>query len=90
MVNVAPIHFERHIMKLLLEHRVTRDPIEKMGWVCLLGFDPTRVELASSGWSHCPSPLATKKADVAKHPSVFDHVGLLVNGPPGRARMPLI
>jgi hypothetical protein len=26
-----------------------------------------------------------KKADVAKHPEVFDHVGLLVNEPPGTA-----
>jgi hypothetical protein len=26
-----------------------------------------------------------KKADVAKHPKVFDHVGLLLNEPPGRA-----
>jgi hypothetical protein len=24
-----------------------------------------------------------KKADVAEHPKVFDHVGLLVNEPPG-------
>ena len=27
----------------------------------------------------------TKKADVAEHPEVFDHVGLLVNEPPGTA-----
>jgi hypothetical protein len=26
---------------------------------------------------------ANKKADVAEYPEVFDHVGLLVNGPPG-------
>ena len=25
-----------------------------------------------------------KKADVAEHPEVFDHVGLLVNEPPGK------
>jgi hypothetical protein len=25
-----------------------------------------------------------KKADVAEHPKAFDHVGLLVNKPPGR------
>ena len=30
------------------------------------------------------------KADVVEHPEVFDHVGLLVNGPPGRAKVPLI
>ena len=29
-----------------------------------------------------------KKADVAEHPEVFDHVGLLVNEPPGQAGLP--
>jgi hypothetical protein len=28
-------------------------------------------------------PAATKKADVAEHPEVFDHVGLLTNEPLG-------
>jgi hypothetical protein len=28
-----------------------------------------------------------KKADVAEHPKVFDHVGLLVNEPPGTAEL---
>jgi hypothetical protein len=28
-----------------------------------------------------------KKADVAEHPEVFDHVGLLFNEPPSRARL---
>jgi hypothetical protein len=28
-----------------------------------------------------------KKADVADHPEVFDHVGLLVNEPPGTAEL---
>jgi len=27
----------------------------------------------------------TKKADVAKHPKAFGHVGLLFNQPPGKA-----
>ena len=31
-----------------------------------------------------------KKADVAEHPEVFDHVGLLVNEPPGQAGLPFI
>jgi hypothetical protein len=31
-----------------------------------------------------------KKADVAKHPKVLNHVGLLVNGPPGEAGLPFI
>jgi hypothetical protein len=26
----------------------------------------------------------TKKADVAEHPEIFDHVGLLFNEPPAR------
>jgi len=29
-----------------------------------------------------------KKADAVKHPEVFDHVGLLVNEPPGPAGLP--
>jgi hypothetical protein len=28
-------------------------------------------------------PIVIKKADVAEHPKVFNHVGLLVNEPPG-------
>jgi hypothetical protein len=32
-------------------------------------------------------PRAIKKADVAEHLEVFDHVGLLVNEPPGTARL---
>ena len=31
-------------------------------------------------------PIAMKKADVAEHPKVFDHVGLLINEPPGKGR----
>jgi hypothetical protein len=31
-----------------------------------------------------------RKADVAERPKVFRHVGLLVNGPPGRTGVPLI
>ena len=34
---------------------------------------------------HSRLPTTTKKADVAEHPKVFDHVGLLVNEPPGTA-----
>jgi hypothetical protein len=32
----------------------------------------------------------TKKTDVAEHPQVFDHVGLLVNGRRGTAGLPFI
>jgi hypothetical protein len=37
-----------------------------------------------------PRPPRTKKADVAKHPKVLDHVGLLSIGPPGDAELPFI
>jgi hypothetical protein len=30
-------------------------------------------------------PQVNKKTDVADHPQVIDHVGLLVNEPPGTA-----
>ena len=36
-----------------------------------------------------PPPQA-KKADVMEHPEAFDHVGLLVNEPPGQAGLPFI
>jgi hypothetical protein len=32
-----------------------------------------------------PCAAENKKADVAEHPKVFDHVGLLFNEPPGTA-----
>jgi len=32
-----------------------------------------------------PHSRKQKKADVAEHPEVFDHVGLLTNEPPGTA-----
>ena len=32
----------------------------------------------------------SKKNDVVKYLEVFDHVGLLVNGPPGTAELPFI
>jgi hypothetical protein len=35
-----------------------------------------------------PAPPKTKKADVAEHPEVFHHVGLLVIEPPGLAELP--
>jgi hypothetical protein len=34
-----------------------------------------------------PGPPQTEKADVAEHPEAFDHVGLLVNEPPGPAEL---
>jgi hypothetical protein len=35
-------------------------------------------------------PREEKKADVVEHPEVFDHVGLLVNGPSSDAEVPFI
>jgi hypothetical protein len=34
------------------------------------------------------SAWAKKKADVVEHPEVSDHIGLLVNKPPGPAGLP--
>jgi hypothetical protein len=38
------------------------------------------------GYERLLSP-ETKKADVAEHPKVFDHVGLLTNEPPGTTEL---
>jgi hypothetical protein len=40
----------------------------------------------------CDRERATKhkKTDAAKHPEAFNHVGLLVNGPPGTSGLPFI
>ena len=35
-------------------------------------------------------PWSEKKTDVSEHPKALEHVGLLVNGPPGTAELPLI
>jgi hypothetical protein len=35
------------------------------------------------------SPVLRKKADVAEHPEVFDHVDFLIDGPPDTAGLPL-
>ena len=37
-----------------------------------------------------PPRRGKKKADVAEHPEGFDHVGILVNQPPGTAGLPFI
>jgi hypothetical protein len=52
---------------------------------CRFGF-VNGVALSWSQQSHAISRI--KKAGVAKHPEVFDHAGLLVNGPPGTAELP--
>ena len=47
-------------------------------------------DTSSTAEAECTSYVvrrATKKADVAEHPQVFDHVGLLVNEPPGTAEL---
>jgi hypothetical protein len=35
-------------------------------------------------------PSSAKKTDVSNTREAFDHVGLLVNGPPGAAGLPFI
>ena len=54
---------------------------------------------AARGWADIPPLMRripevcaaiTKKADVAEHPGVFDHVGLLINELPGTAGLPFI
>jgi hypothetical protein len=42
------------------------------------------VGIFPTGAKNCAS-IKNKKADVAEHPKVFDHVGLLFNEPPGKA-----
>jgi len=43
----------------------------------------------SGSFAAVAAPKA-KKTDVVEHPQVFDHVGLLVNEPPGSAGLPFI
>jgi len=38
---------------------------------------------------HSARAVENKKADVVEHPEVFDHVGLLVTEPPGKAGLPI-
>jgi hypothetical protein len=52
--------------------------------------DPSGIECTSSAWWHDQAPTKTKKADVAEHPKVFDHVGLLVNELSSDAGLPFI
>jgi hypothetical protein len=43
--------------------------------------------MAAPEFSGCPATPKTKKADMAEHPEVFDHVGLLFNEPPGKPEL---
>jgi hypothetical protein len=47
---------------------------------------PGKVEYRRS----VPIRTKQKKADVVEHFEMFDHVGLLVNEPPGAAELPFI
>jgi hypothetical protein len=40
------------------------------------------------GGCHRFARPSEKKAGVVEHPEVFDHAGILVNGPPGPAGLP--
>jgi len=46
---------------------------------------PWRPVVLAVGWLPPSHAAETKKADVVENPKVFDHVGLLVNEPPGTA-----
>ncbi len=41
-------------------------------------------------WIYAMDHAKTKKNDVAEHPEVSNHVGLLANEPPGQAELPFI
>jgi hypothetical protein len=48
---------------------------------------------AQSGLAHCDPPLRParthkRKTDAAEHVHVFNHVGLLVTGPPAKVGLP--
>ena len=50
------------------------------------GIGTVAADMMTSHWFGKFRPKASeKKADVVEHPQVFDHVGLLVNEPPGTA-----
>lgn len=51
--------------------------------------DSERPTTACQIYDH-PVVEKQKKADVAKHPTVFNHVGLLINGSLGTAELPFI
>jgi hypothetical protein len=55
----------------------------------MLGFELS-ITLVLCGGGRSAPPRGEKKADVAERPAAFDHVGLLVNGPPGTAGLPFI
>jgi len=86
IASVAALnHLVRYIiMKLLLWKPNAHSPFEMKGWARIRSLDPTKSLIALS------APGKTKKADVAEHPEVFDHVGLLVNEPPSNAGVPFI
>ena len=43
--------------------------------------------MARAGSLQAPDQAKPKKKDVAEHPEVSNHVGLLVNEPPGQAEL---
>jgi hypothetical protein len=42
------------------------------------------------GGRDCSESVQVEIADVMDHPRLFDHAGLLVNGPPGTPGLPFI
>jgi hypothetical protein len=77
-------------MKLLVWNHLPTHPSELKGSTRNASFNPTGIEFVSFGCLLYPPPRKMKKADVAEHPEVFDHVGLLVNEPSSSAGLPFI
>lgn len=63
-------------------------PFGKDGLICCSMFERGLSIGFVFGRCDCLTLPQTKKTDVVEHPGVFDHVGVLVNGPPGTTGLP--
>jgi hypothetical protein len=77
----------------------THPPAQIVDQIVIVRFDFPRLNkipvIPHHGFRHAAFPLTPasarkKKTDVAEHPQVFRHIGLLLNEPPGVARLPFI
>lgn len=61
-------------------------------WLMWRTMFKSRLSIGFVAGERRPSLVASgkKKADVVEHPEVFDHVGLLVDGPPGGTGLPFV
>jgi len=74
-------------LALLVRRDLLSSPrVVRPGWLV----QPATLELADSRRKALRLDGKTKKADVAEHPKVFHHVGLLIDEPPGPAGLPFI